>query len=57
MGWPRSSPPRLSAAALEYVRTHPLEPLDTADFERACGVGVCVTPEQIEEAVSGDGKG
>lgn len=24
-----------------------------ADFERACGVGVCITPEQIEEAVSG----
>uniref|UniRef100_A0A8B9N184 glutamine--tRNA ligase n=1 Tax=Accipiter nisus TaxID=211598 RepID=A0A8B9N184_9AVES len=39
------------SAALEYVRSHPLEPLDVADFERACGVGVCVTPEQIEEAV------
>ncbi|XP_075289085.1 glutamine--tRNA ligase [Opisthocomus hoazin] len=38
-------------AALEYVRSHPLEPLDPAAFERACGVGVCVTPEQIEEAV------
>lgn len=35
------------------MRSHPLEPLDVADFERACGVGVCVTPEQIEEAVSG----
>ncbi|XP_074951973.1 glutamine--tRNA ligase isoform X2 [Phalacrocorax aristotelis] len=39
------------SAALEYVRSHPLEPLDTADFEQACGVGVSVTPEQIEEAV------
>ncbi|NXG42450.1 SYQ ligase, partial [Psilopogon haemacephalus] len=39
------------SAALEYVRSHPLEPLDAADFEQACGVGVCVTPEQIEEAV------
>uniref|UniRef100_A0A8C0U1I6 glutamine--tRNA ligase n=1 Tax=Cyanistes caeruleus TaxID=156563 RepID=A0A8C0U1I6_CYACU len=39
------------SAALEYVRSHPLEPLDVADFERACGVGVCITPEQIEEAV------
>ncbi|KAM9272190.1 glutamine--tRNA ligase [Cariama cristata] len=39
------------SAALEYLRSHPLEPLDVADFERACGVGVCVTPEQIEEAV------
>ena len=35
------------------MRSHPLEPLDAADFERACGVGVHVTPEQIEEAVSG----
>ncbi|NWT45736.1 SYQ ligase, partial [Chroicocephalus maculipennis] len=43
--------PALSPAALEYLRSHPLEPLDTADFEQACGVGVCVTPEQIEEAV------
>ncbi|NXO68450.1 SYQ ligase, partial [Phainopepla nitens] len=43
--------PALSPAALEYVRSHPLEPLDVADFERACGVGVCITPEQIEEAV------
>uniref|UniRef100_A0A8C5TIB2 glutamine--tRNA ligase n=1 Tax=Malurus cyaneus samueli TaxID=2593467 RepID=A0A8C5TIB2_9PASS len=39
------------SAALEYVRSHPLEPLDVADFEQACGVGVCITPEQIEEAV------
>ncbi|KAM3914959.1 glutamine--tRNA ligase [Leptodactylus fuscus] len=38
-------------AAMEYVKGHPLEPIDTADFERECGVGVTVTPEQIEEAV------
>ncbi|PNJ32116.1 QARS isoform 39, partial [Pongo abelii] len=42
--------PQLSAA-LEYVRSHPLDPVDTVDFERECGVGVIVTPEQIEEAV------
>ncbi|XP_073086676.1 glutamine--tRNA ligase isoform X4 [Manis javanica] len=42
--------PQLSAA-LEYVRTHPLDPINTVDFERECGVGVMVTPEQIEEAV------
>uniref|UniRef100_A0A2K5RX67 glutamine--tRNA ligase n=1 Tax=Cebus imitator TaxID=2715852 RepID=A0A2K5RX67_CEBIM len=42
--------PRLSAA-LDYVRSHPLDPIDTADFEQECGVGVTVTPEQIEEAV------
>uniref|UniRef100_A0A8D2IHH9 Glutamine--tRNA ligase n=1 Tax=Urocitellus parryii TaxID=9999 RepID=A0A8D2IHH9_UROPR len=42
--------PQLSAA-LEYVRSHPLDPIDTMDFEKECGVGVMVTPEQIEEAV------
>ncbi|XP_012667344.1 glutamine--tRNA ligase [Otolemur garnettii] len=42
--------PQLSAA-LEYVRSHPLDPIDTVDFEQECGVGVTVTPEQIEEAV------
>uniref|UniRef100_A0A8C2VL73 Glutamine--tRNA ligase n=1 Tax=Chinchilla lanigera TaxID=34839 RepID=A0A8C2VL73_CHILA len=42
--------PQLSAA-LEYVRSHPLDPIDTSDFEQECGVGVMVTPEQIEEAV------
>lgn len=40
------------SAALEYVRSHPLDPIDTKDFEQECGVGVVVTPEQIEEAVS-----
>lgn len=40
------------SAALEYVRSHPLDPIDTVDFEQECGVGVMVTPEQIEEAVS-----
>lgn len=40
------------SAALEYVRSHPLDPIDTADFEQECGVGITVTPEQIEEAVS-----
>ncbi|XP_053234395.1 glutamine--tRNA ligase [Podarcis raffonei] len=38
-------------AALEYVKSHPVEPIDAADFARECGVGVIVTPEQIEEAV------
>lgn len=39
-------------AALEYVRSHPLDPIDAKDFEQECGVGVVVSPEQIEEAVS-----
>ncbi|XP_060095364.1 glutamine--tRNA ligase [Heteronotia binoei] len=38
-------------AALEYVKSHPVAPIDTADFDRECGIGVTVTPEQIEEAV------
>ncbi|XP_032506074.1 glutamine--tRNA ligase isoform X4 [Phocoena sinus] len=39
------------SAALEYVRSHPLDPINTMVFEQECGVGVVVTPEQIEEAV------
>uniref|UniRef100_G3NEN8 Glutaminyl-tRNA synthetase n=1 Tax=Gasterosteus aculeatus aculeatus TaxID=481459 RepID=G3NEN8_GASAC len=39
------------AAALEFVKSHPEDPIDQKAFERACGVGVVVTPEQIEEAV------
>nr|KAF6335674.1 hypothetical protein mPipKuh1_014431 [Pipistrellus kuhlii] len=39
------------SAALEYVRSHPLDPIDPVDFERECGVGIEVTPEQIEAAV------
>ncbi|XP_069822884.1 glutamine--tRNA ligase [Dendropsophus ebraccatus] len=38
-------------AALEYVKGHPLDPINISDFERESGVGVTVTPEQIEEAV------
>ncbi|KAH0630312.1 hypothetical protein JD844_013227 [Phrynosoma platyrhinos] len=38
-------------AALEYIKSHPVNTIDPADFDRACGVGVVVTPEQIEEAV------
>lgn len=39
-------------AALEFVKGHPEDPLDVKAFEEACGVGVVVTPEQVEEAVS-----
>ncbi|XP_007431438.1 glutamine--tRNA ligase [Python bivittatus] len=38
-------------AALEYLKNHPVDPINTADFDRECGIGVVVTPEQIEEAV------
>lgn len=40
-------------AALEYLKSHPLGPLAVEEFERACGVGIVVTPEQIEETVEG----
>ncbi|KAK9405997.1 glutamine-tRNA ligase [Crotalus adamanteus] len=38
-------------AALEYFKSHPVDPINTADFDRECGIGVVITPEQIEEAV------
>ncbi|XP_062854607.1 glutamine--tRNA ligase [Trichomycterus rosablanca] len=39
------------SAALDYVKGHPQGPLDVKAFETACGVGVIVGPEQIEDAV------
>ncbi|KAL5013471.1 hypothetical protein ScPMuIL_007741 [Solemya velum] len=38
-------------AALEYLLHHPTEPVDTKEFELACGVGVTITPDQIEASV------
>ena len=38
-------------AALDYVLKNPAPQLDTAALESACGVGIVVTPEQIEKAV------
>ncbi|KAJ8727013.1 hypothetical protein PYW08_015410 [Mythimna loreyi] len=39
-------------AALEYLISHVSEAnVDTDAFEKACGVGVIVTPEQVEQAV------
>ncbi|XP_056102716.1 glutamine--tRNA ligase [Rhinichthys klamathensis goyatoka] len=39
------------SAALDFVKSHPQEHVDPREFETACGVGVVVTPEQIEDAV------
>uniref|UniRef100_A0A9J7ZX99 glutamine--tRNA ligase n=1 Tax=Cyprinus carpio carpio TaxID=630221 RepID=A0A9J7ZX99_CYPCA len=39
------------SAALDFIKSHPQENLDRLEFEAACGVGVVVTPEQIEDAV------
>uniref|UniRef100_A0A4W6ES60 Glutamine--tRNA ligase n=1 Tax=Lates calcarifer TaxID=8187 RepID=A0A4W6ES60_LATCA len=40
------------AAALDFVKSHPQDPINQKEFEEACGVGVVITPEQIEDAVS-----
>ncbi|KAM3872042.1 glutamine--tRNA ligase isoform 2-T2 [Diretmus argenteus] len=39
------------AAALDYLKSHPEDPINQKEFEDACGVGVIITPEQIEDAV------
>uniref|UniRef100_A0A665SZ05 glutamine--tRNA ligase n=1 Tax=Echeneis naucrates TaxID=173247 RepID=A0A665SZ05_ECHNA len=39
------------AAALDFVKGHPQDPINQKEFEEACGVGVVITPEQIEDAV------
>nr|XP_015823747.2 glutamine--tRNA ligase [Nothobranchius furzeri] len=39
------------AAALDFVKSHPQDPISQKEFDEACGVGVVITPEQIEDAV------
>uniref|UniRef100_A0A3P9PQM6 Glutamine--tRNA ligase n=1 Tax=Poecilia reticulata TaxID=8081 RepID=A0A3P9PQM6_POERE len=39
------------AAALDFVKSHPEDPISQKEFDEACGVGVVITPEQIEDAV------
>ncbi|KAK2899068.1 hypothetical protein Q8A67_010486 [Cirrhinus molitorella] len=39
------------SAALDFIKSHPKENLDRLKFEAACGMGVVVTPEQIEDVV------
>jgi len=41
----------LFTAALDYFKHNPLDPVDYARFESECGVGVVVTPDQVEAAV------
>ncbi|XP_014245016.1 probable glutamine--tRNA ligase [Cimex lectularius] len=39
-------------AAIEYLLSHATQPnLDSSDFEKACGIGITVTPEDVELAV------
>ena len=40
------------SAALDFFKSHPSDPVDAKAFELACGIGVVITPEQIEDAVS-----
>ena len=37
---------------MEYLKAQPVEPVNIKEFENACGVGVKITPDQIEECVS-----
>ncbi|XP_005801766.1 glutamine--tRNA ligase [Xiphophorus maculatus] len=39
------------AAALDFVKSHPEDPISQKEFDETCGVGVVITPEQIEDAV------
>ncbi|KAG1652429.1 putative glutamine--tRNA ligase [Nymphon striatum] len=41
---------RLSVA-LDYLLSHQSNDIDIAAFEEACGIGVVITPEEIEKAV------
>ena len=38
-------------AALDYLKTHPVDPLDATAFEQYCGVGVVVSQEEISDCV------
>jgi hypothetical protein len=40
------------SAAMEYLKAKPVDPVEVKEFENACGVGVKITPDQIEECVS-----
>lgn len=39
------------SAALDYVKANPVDPINVTEFEAETGVGVVVTPEQIEDTV------
>jgi len=33
------------------MKTNPVLPVDVASFENSCGIGVTITPDQIEDCV------
>ena len=50
--WPHLPPSlRSFPAAFDYLKRHPVDRIDTAEFEHFCGVGVVVTQEEIDEKV------
>lgn len=42
----------LSAGVDFLTKKNPVGTIDQADFEQTCGIGVEITPEQIEQCVS-----
>jgi hypothetical protein len=38
---------------MDYLLHNPKPPVNVAEFEKSCGVGAIVTPEDIERVVSG----
>ncbi len=41
----------LFLAAIDYLLTHPTEPVDQKALEESAGIGVTVTPEEIERVI------
>ena len=39
-------------ACMQYFLGNPIAKVDVSAFEAACGIGISVTPEQVEQAVS-----
>lgn len=40
-------------AAMEFLKSHPVDHIDVNAFEASCGVGVVITREEIAEKVGG----
>ena len=39
-------------AAVDFMKANPVLPVDVAAFQKNCGIGVNITPDQIEDCVS-----
>lgn len=39
------------SAAFDFIKGNPVDPIDASEFEKSCGVGVVVTPDEIEDTV------